>query len=556
MFRKSSKQKKQHNKRRRQTKKIRQTIRGAGLPGIFKWATSNIMGDTLFGKSIYTIRKENFIARPNINTFYNIINELYQVYFSLSKVEKSSTKIIVEQCWKLINKVFQHNEDPVIQKIISNTGINNTEINNTEINKTEFEHVLHLIQEEYNNNKTDYSPESVSNLIDDQVKKPSSGSTTSTITSTTISPTTSTTSSTTQPMPSYNVSKSISNMLLPTKQPKPHKYMKYFQDIKYIPYEFEDENKLKYVGEGVYGKVFKAIQKKTGETYALKSILNATQEHMEEIKNELKILEAVEQNCKKRDDGTMGFIVCFTGITFNNEKIYIVNEFLTDYIELFDFVYKKKKKRGDKIDKQALPVIIDKICRGLLSIHELGVAHRDIKLENIMININYKNPDFMNIKYIDFGFSTKVDSDGNYDVGRRLDNYTPLGTPLYLDPLYIKAIKKPHLNIDILKNSDYYAIGIVIFELISSFMEIDRKYKNDSTPLNILDIDLNYFLVGDELTISSYNRGLNGNLLLTKIINESKKIGETAKTAKLYYPDIIKLISLIPNRKEGIIPPQ
>jgi hypothetical protein len=546
MFRKSSKQKKHNDKRKRYTKKNNKTIRGAGLPGVFKWLRSNITRDTLFGKSIYTIRKENFIATPNINTFYNIITELYQVYFSLSKVEKNSTKIIVEQCWKLINKVFQHNEDPVIQKIINNTGIN----------KTEFEHVLHLIQEEYNNNKTDYSPESVSNLIDDQVNKPSSGSTTSTTTSTTISPTSSTTSSTTssptQPMPPDNVLKSISNMLLPTKQLIPHKYMKYFQDIKYIPYEFE--NKLKYVGRGVYGKVFKAIQKKTGETYALKSILNATQEHMEEIKNELKILEAVEQNCKKRDDGTMGFIVCFTGITFNNEKIYIVNEFLTDYIELFDFVY--KKKRGDITDIKALPVIIDKICRGLLSIHELGVAHRDIKLENIMINTNSKNPDFMNIKYIDFGFSTKVDSDGNYDVGRRLDNYTPLGTPLYLDPLYKKAINNSHLNIDILKNSDYYAIGIVIFELISSFMEIDHKYKDDSTPLNILGIDLEYFLVGHESTILSYNRGLNDNPLLTKIINASTKIGKTAKTAKLYYPDIIKLISLIPNRKEGIIHPQ
>jgi hypothetical protein len=543
MFRKSRRQKKQYNKRRRQTKKIRQTIRGAGLPGIFKWATSNIMGDTLFGKSIYTIRKENFIATPNINTFYNIINELYQVYFSLSKVEKSSTKIIVEQCSKLINNVFQHNEDLVIQKINNNTGIN----------KTEFEHVLHLIQEEYNNNKTKYSPESVSNLIDNQEKRTSSISTTPI----TISTTSSTTSLTSQPIPPDNVLKTISNMLLPTKQPKPHKYMKYFQDIKYIPYEFENENKLKYVGNGVYGKVFKAIQKKTGETYALKSILNATQEHMEEIKNELKILEAVEQNCKKRDDGTMGFIVCFTGITFNNEKIYIVNEFLTDYIELFDFVYKKKRDdKKDKKDKQALPVIIDKICRGLLSIHELGVAHRDIKLENIMININYENPDFMNIKYIDFGFSTKVDSDGNYDVGRRLDNYTPLGTPLYLDPLYIKAINTHHLNIDILKNSDYYAIGIVIFELISSFMDIARKYKNGYTPLDILGTNLDHFLVGDKLTILSYNTGLTQNSSLTEIIKESNKIGKTAKTAKLYYPDIIKLISLIPNRKEGIIPPQ
>jgi len=544
MFRKSRRQKKQHNKRRRYTKKIRQTIRGAGLPGIFKWATSNIMGDTLFGKSIYTIRKENFINKPNENTFYNIVKELYQVYFSLSKVEPASKKLTQDQCSKLINNVFKHyNVDAVVQKISTNKIID----------KKEFEHVLHLIQKEYDNNKTIYEPKSVSS-VNDTKQNISSASTVST-----TSPTSSTSSinnepSFTQITPSINVFNSISKMLSSTTQVKQHPYMKYFQSFHELPYSYTNLTK---VGKGAYGIVYKAIEENTQQPYALKSIVNAEPKHFEEILNELDILTAVEQNCRKKEDGTMGFIVCFTGITFNKKEIYIVSEFLTDYIELFDFVYKKKRDdKKDKKDKQALPVIIDKICRGLLSIHELGVAHRDIKLENIMININYKNPDFMNIKYIDFGFSTKVDSDGNYDVGRRLDDYTPLGTPLYLDPLYIQAIKNRDLNIDILKNSDFYAIGIVIFELIFSFMEIARKYENDYTPLDILGTNLNHFLVGDELTISSYNTGLTQNPLLTKIIKESNKIGETAKTAKLYYPDIIKLISLIPNRKEGIIPPQ
>jgi len=540
MFRKSRRQKKQDNKRRRQTKKIRQTIRGAGLPGIFKWATSNISGDTLFGKSIYTIRKDNFINNPTIYTFYNIVNDLYTKYFSLSIVDPASKKLTQDQCSKLINNVFKHyNEDAVVQKISTNKIVD----------KKEFEHVLHLIQKEYDNNKTIYEPKSVSS-VNDTKQNISSASTVST-----TSPTSSTSSiniepSFTQITPSRNVFHSISKMLSSTTQVKQHPYMKYFQGFHELPYSYTNLTK---VGKGAYGIVYKAIEENTQQPYALKSIVNAEPKHFEEILNELDILTAVEQNCRKKEDGTMGFIVCFTGITFNKKEIYIVSEFLTDYIEMFGFVY--KKRRGD-IKYENLPYIIDKICRGLLSIHELGVAHRDIKLENIMININKNNSDFMNIKYIDFGFSTKVDSDGNYDVGRKLDNYTPLGTPLYLDPLYIQAIKTRHLNIDILKNSDFYAIGIVIFELISSFMEIDRKYKNDSTPLNILGIDLDDFLVGHELTISSYNRGLNDNPLLTKIINESNKIGKTAKTAKLYYPDIIKLISLIPNRKEGFIPPQ
>ena len=82
MFRKSRRQQKRNTKRKRHTKKIRKTIRGAGTPGIFKWASSYMSGDTLFGKSIYTIRKENF--EPNTVylriDFIKILNDLYKTY--------------------------------------------------------------------------------------------------------------------------------------------------------------------------------------------------------------------------------------------------------------------------------------------------------------------------------------------------------------------------------------------------------------------------------------------------------------------------------------------
>ena len=88
MFRKSRRQQKQDNKRKRYTKKNNKTIRGAGLPGIFKWAVSNISGDTLFGKSIYTIRKDNY--EPNTvylkNDFIRILSQesLWIVFCKIS----------------------------------------------------------------------------------------------------------------------------------------------------------------------------------------------------------------------------------------------------------------------------------------------------------------------------------------------------------------------------------------------------------------------------------------------------------------------------------------
>uniref|UniRef100_A0A6C0LRS5 Protein kinase domain-containing protein n=1 Tax=viral metagenome TaxID=1070528 RepID=A0A6C0LRS5_9ZZZZ len=553
MFRKSRRQKKQHNKRRRQTKKNNKTIRGAGLPGIFKWATSNIMGETLFGKSIYTIRKENYLDKPNKNDFKTIIMDLYQPYFSLSIVDPASKKITEFQSSKLINDVFkQYNADAVVQKISTNKIID----------KKEFEHILHLIQKEYDNNKTIYEPQSVSSVNDTKQEQNISSVVTDTTSPSTISPTSSTSSinnepSFTQITPSRNVFNSISKMLSSTTQVKQHPYMKYFQGFHELPYSYTNLTK---VGKGAYGIVYKAIEENTQQPYALKSIVNAEPKHFEEILNELDILTAVEQNCRKKEDGTMGFIVCFTGITFNKKEIYIVSEFLTDYIEMFGFVY--KKRRGG-IKYENLPYIIDKICRGLLSIHELGVAHRDIKLENIMINISKNNSDFMNIKYIDFGFSTKVKSDGTYDVGRRFngelfDTKRIFGTPLYLDPLYIKAHDDVKLNIDILKNSDYYAVGIVIFELICSFFEFDdSKYNENYTPLKFLNINLDKFLMGDSNILKSYENDIkNPDIWFSQVINVSNNIAGIAKKNKQYGVDILKLLLISTDREKGIIPPQ
>ena len=52
-------------------------------------------------------------------------------------------------------------------------------------------------------------------------------------------------------------------------------------------------------------------------------------------------------------------------------------------------------------------------------LHQNGIAHRDIKLENIMVDTN------MNIKLADFGFAT------NENINK-LDSF--LGSPAYMAP--------------------------------------------------------------------------------------------------------------------------
>ena len=82
--------------------------------------------------------------------------------------------------------------------------------------------------------------------------------------------------------------------------------------------------------------------------------------------------------------------------------------------------------------------------------HSLGIVHRDLKLENILIN----DVGGMNlIKIIDFGFATMCQED------TKLSLYC--GTLYYMDPDLAKERKYYG------QAGDVWALGIVLFLLIT-----------------------------------------------------------------------------------------
>lgn len=76
--------------------------------------------------------------------------------------------------------------------------------------------------------------------------------------------------------------------------------------------------------------------------------------------------------------------------------LYIVQEFI-DGFNLADFL-KGGVPRIEKVTKK----IVSGLIEGLQYLHSLGIAHRDIKLENIMLSITTNE---VISKFIDFGLS-------------------------------------------------------------------------------------------------------------------------------------------------------
>ena len=79
---------------------------------------------------------------------------------------------------------------------------------------------------------------------------------------------------------------------------------------------------------------------------------------------------------------------------FESEKYYLI---IMEYINggnLFSFV-KKRRKLNEKLAK----FLFYQIINGIKYLHSKNIVHRDIKLENILIDVNN------NIKICDFGIS-------------------------------------------------------------------------------------------------------------------------------------------------------
>ena len=107
-------------------------------------------------------------------------------------------------------------------------------------------------------------------------------------------------------------------------------------------------------------------------------------------------------------------------------------------------------RRGRRYSEEELrTVIIPSVIEGLRIIHELGILHKDVKPANLIPDNTGRR-----IVLIDFGISS--------DTGGQTLVVTRTGmTPFYAAPEAIQGIFH--------KETDYYALGITVFELFTGF---------------------------------------------------------------------------------------
>ena len=159
------------------------------------------------------------------------------------------------------------------------------------------------------------------------------------------------------------------------------------------------------IGSGGQANAFLVEEKKTKNEYVAKVL---KREEDISILNEIEILKELKKNNNPYIiniiDSGKGFII--RKDREKRERDYFILE-NAKYGNIYDYIYYK----GDGLGELKGKLIFSKIIEGITCCHENNICHRDIKLENILMD------EKLNPKICDFGFACKNGPDLNQFLG-------------------------------------------------------------------------------------------------------------------------------------------
>ena len=191
------------------------------------------------------------------------------------------------------------------------------------------------------------------------------------------------------------------------------------------------------LGEGAYSTVFKVKRIIDNKIYALKKVklLNLSEKEKENSLNEVRILASVKSN----------FVVSYKEAFFDEKDntLCIIMEF-ADRGDLYQKIVQHKKS-AILFEESDIWRIFIQLVKGLKSLHDLKILHRDMKSANVFLFSNG---------------SAKLGDLNVSKVAKRGLGYTQTGTPYYASPEVWKD--KPYDN-----KSDVWSLGCVLYEMIT-----------------------------------------------------------------------------------------
>ena len=217
-------------------------------------------------------------------------------------------------------------------------------------------------------------------------------------------------------------------------------------------YSFE-----KVIGAGVFGKVYEATHLAARQKCALKVISKARMSedrvHEDLLKQELAALERISHP----------YIVRVMDLFEDDQSIYVALELLP-HGNLIQ-VLSKIRKCGASFTERDAANLVWQMLLAVSYVHEAGMIHRDIKMENVMVDMRPSKGDpnsaDMVCKLSDFGFACMADT---------VDDHLSCGTPLYMAPEMIEANGYD-------QKVDIWSLGVIVFAMLTSTFPFNARNK-------------------------------------------------------------------------------
>ena len=213
------------------------------------------------------------------------------------------------------------------------------------------------------------------------------------------------------------------------------------------------------IDHGAFATVYRAFSIDQNVPVAIKGI-----EHHRQIDIDYESDISTKYNCSRLKEAFIlkhelpchPNIIQVHDIVISPKHIYIVTEYAA-HGTLYDFLEKRNEYKKPHLQPIEIANIFVQIVRAIEHCHRHRIAHRDIKLENIVL----VDPNAQCVKLIDFGFAINILTDSK-DITKRC------GSPHYAGPEFFTedGIVDP-------RKSDMWSLGVLLFVLSLNYMPYD-----------------------------------------------------------------------------------
>ena len=223
--------------------------------------------------------------------------------------------------------------------------------------------------------------------------------------------------------------------------------------------ELDDYYLAKFLGKGTFGEVYFTKKKNSNNVYATKRMEKQMVDdprYKKYFNNEIKILKQLfHENIIRLED-----------LKVTKNHYYIIMEYCNGG-SLSQCLNRYKEIYHHAFTEEIVQCVMRQIISAVKYIHSQRIIHRDLKLDNILVNfLNINDYNSVNllkakIKIIDFGFASLKDDTDMFS--------TAIGSPLNMDPLILKKFNAGRAQTNDLKydeKADIWSLGALCYQML------------------------------------------------------------------------------------------